>query len=161
MNNLKFLLLLLGSVFLFGACQNSTEKEKNTHKTENSTAMEKEIPFSIAKNYFVKKDIETVKNPKITTQKEFDQIFGMATTMSEEGKPTPIDFSKQFVIAVVLPETDIATELHAVDLIQNEEEKLIFTYQKEEDKKISHTIKPLLMVLVDNKYQGEVILNQD
>ena len=35
----------------------------------------------------------------------------MATTKGKDGKPTAIDFTKQFVLAIVLPETDFATEI--------------------------------------------------
>ena len=60
-----------------------------------------DIPFIVTKNYFTKNTVKRggLENPKIETKENFDGIFGAATTMN--GKPSEINFSKQYVIAVV------------------------------------------------------------
>ena len=70
-----------------------------------------EVAFEVAKNYFFKNDQEIPASPKITTAEEFGKLFGMATTMGKDGKPTEIDFTKQFVLAIVLSVTNLATEI--------------------------------------------------
>ena len=78
--------------------------------TEGNEASDK-VAFEVAKNYFFKNDQEIPASPKITTAEEFGKLFGMATTIGEDGKPTEIDFTKQFVLAIVLPVTNLATEI--------------------------------------------------
>jgi len=154
MKTIKNIFIILSCVFMFTACE-------NTNKTKKNTTNDAVISYKIAKNYFVKNTVDEIENPKITSQEDFDEIFGMATTMGEDGKPTSIDFSKEFVIAVILPETDISTELQPIDLIENEKNNLIFTYKKEEGEKLSHTIKPALILIVDNNHKGEVTLKEE
>lgn len=75
-----------------------------------------EVAFEVAKNYFFKNNQEIPSSPKITTSEEFGKLFGMATTMGKEGKPTEIDFTNQFVLAIVLPITNLATEINPIKL---------------------------------------------
>lgn len=143
--NILLLSLLLTLVLV--SCQNSKEN--------------KEIPFETAKNYFVLNTIEKLENPKITDQESFENIFGMGTTMGEEGKKTNIDFSKEFVIGVVLPETQQQIKLHPKKLTQNDQGDLTFIYSKEKGEDLQHTIKPILMVVVDKKYEGNVEVKEE
>ena len=86
--------------------------QKQITAVENNVE-NKEVAFGIAKNYFFKNDLDILPaSPKITTEENFNKLFGMATTMGKDGKPTSIDFSKQFVLVIVLPVTDIATEIN-------------------------------------------------
>ena len=48
----------------------------------------------------IKNDQVIPEYPKITTEEEFNKLFGMATIMGKDGKPTAIDFTKQFVLGV-------------------------------------------------------------
>lgn len=155
----RILFLSLLAVCTLGACQNTSKNEDATKQGEETASPKHDkadVPFTVAKNYFLKNTVETLDHPKFTTSEEFEENFGMATTMGESGKPTPIDFSKQYVIAVALPETNVETKLEPIDLIQDEQGDLTFTYKKEEGEELSHTISPSLIVLVDNEYQGEV-----
>lgn len=140
-----FLSLML--IFALGACQNS----KN----------ETEVPYQEAKNYFVNNTVEKLDNHKITDQETFESIFGMATTMGDEGRPTAIDFSKEFAIAVVLPETQKQITLHPKKLTQDEKGTLTFRYSKEKGEDLTHTIKPVLIVIVDNQYDGTVKVKEE
>jgi hypothetical protein len=118
-----------------------------------------DIPYTIAKNYFVNNDykIEDHPAPKITSQQEFDRIFGKARVMGENGKPTSIDFSKQYVLSVIGQPTDHNTEITPISLKQNAG-NILFRYKITEGEKRLVTIQPMLLLIVENKYQGEVQL---
>ena len=118
-----------------------------------------EVSFEVAKNYFFKngKDILPA-NPKITTEEEFSKLFGMATTMGKDGKPTPIDFGKQFVLAVVLPVTDFETEINPVK-VEDKGDSLFYSYEVKTGEKQSFSIQPISIIAIDKKYEDkEVVL---
>ncbi len=154
-------------VFL-SACQPTTPPQNSASPTAednveagatNNTATAKEdISFAIAKNYFVKHSMSPLDNPKIETAEQFQSIFGAATTMGEAGKPTDIDFSKQYVIAVVLPETNLNTTIEAVRLQKNEHNEIDFYYHIQKGEPQTYTIKPALAIVVDKKADGKVNL---
>ena len=93
-------------MIVLAACGNK-QAAAPVESEENSN----EVAFEVAKNYFFKNDHEIPASPKITTAEEFGKLFGMATTMGKDGKPTEIDFTKQFVLAIALPVTNLATEI--------------------------------------------------
>lgn len=121
---------------------------------EDATAQS--VPYQVADRYFVNNNLTALPPLKITTQSEFDRCFGMATVMGPGGTPTPVDFSRQFVIAVTQPVTDRATELTARSLRRSADGRLLLTYRLKQGERRSYTIRPLLMVIVDKKYEGEV-----
>ena len=124
---------------------------------ENNNAAE-DVAFEVAKNYFFKNDQTIPTSPKITTEEEFNNLFGMATTMGEDGKPTEIDFSKQFVLAIVRPVTDIATEITPVKL-EAKGDSLFYTYDVKIGEKQSFSIQPVSIIILDRKFENnEVIL---
>jgi len=103
---------ILISILLLVGCNSSV-------KSGDSTINE-EVPYKEAKNYFVKNNIDArIDMPKFETQQEFDKVFGMATTMGENGKPTPIDFSKEFVVAQIENPSTQSTELKPVSIRKN------------------------------------------
>ena len=111
------------------------------------------VPFEVAKNYFFKNGQTIPTSPKITAAEAFDQLFGMAAFMGKNGQPTPIDFEKQFAIAVVLLETNHSTELHAESLT-DDGKKLIFTYRVDvAPKENTWTQVPMLLIFVDRQYE--------
>ena len=121
-----------------------------------------EVSFEVAKNYFFKngKDILPA-NPKITTEEEFSKLFGMATTMGKDGKPTPIDFGKQFVLAVVLPVTDFETEINPVK-VEEKGDSLFYSYEVKTGEKQSFSIQPISIIILDKKYENkEIVLVND
>jgi len=117
------------------------------------------ISYTVAENYFLKNTVQEIPNPKVDNQADFEQMFGMATTMGDNGKPTKIDFSKQFVIVVTKPETDVHTELRPVSLIQSGND-IVFTYKVEKGAKQSYTMKPLLAVIVEKNNKGKIVVKE-
>ncbi len=154
---------VIASLF-FTACQNNSKKNDNI-ENKNSVIKEKEdqakdITFTVAKNYFVKNTVQKLDNPKIETSEKFAEIFGMATTMGNDGKPTEIDFSKQYVIAVVMPETDMMTTVEPVSLQKNTKGDVILIYKSVIGEKQSYTTRPNFAIIVDKTENGNVILKE-
>lgn len=135
------------------ACNNkpATAVENNIEKGE--------VPFEVAKNYFFKNDLDILPaSPKITSEEVFNKLFGVATTMGEDGQPTQIDFAKQFAVAIVLPVTDFATEINPVKL-EVAGDSLLYTYQVKTGEKQSYSIQPISIIAIDKKYENkEVVL---
>lgn len=121
----------------------------------------KEVPFIVAHNYFVRNDVTAPIPAKIGSQEEFERYFGMAAFMGKNGQPTPIDFEKQFAIAVVLPETNHSTELHAESLTADGS-KLIFTYSVDvASGENTWTQVPMLLIFVDRQYERNSVETQE
>ena len=103
---MKKILFAFAALIIVAACGN-----KQAAAPAEGDGASNEVAFEVAKNYFFNNGQEIPSSSKITTAEEFGKLFGMATTMGEDGKPTPIDFAKQFVLAIVLPVTNLATEI--------------------------------------------------
>lgn len=130
------------------------DKKINSNEV-TQTAVSDTIPYVVADNYFVRNDVDSV--PTVITDKQiFDSCFGAAPVMGENGEPTPIDFSKQYVIAVTLPDTDMETSLEAGTLTKNNEGGYTFTYNVKQGDKTTFTIRPLLLAVVSREYLGNV-----
>jgi hypothetical protein len=116
------------------------------------------LPYKEAEHYFLRNDVDGRKVPAaIATRSDFDRCFGMAAVMG--GQPTPIDFDRQFVIAVVLPETNHSTTIHP-DTLTDEGDALQLEYgvsvSPEEN---TWTSVPLCLLIVDKRYErGQVVL---
>ena len=81
----------------------------------------------------------------------------MATTMGKDGKPTPIDFSKQFVLAIVLPVTDFATEINPVK-VEEKGDSLLYSYEVKTGEKQSYSIQPVSIIILDKKYENKEVV---
>ena len=80
-------------------------------------------------------------------------MFGKAPVMGS--LPTPVDFDKQYVIAVIEPMTDEAVYLEVESLVKIGG-KVIMTYSRETGGRRSYSVRPMLMLVVDREYAGEV-----
>lgn len=157
----KMIQLLLSLVVCATACQ--TKKETTVQPKSDSEAIvgkSDTLPFVIAQNYFVKNTVEAIENPKIETDAVFNSYFGAATTMGNNGKPTAVDFTKEFAIAIVLPKTENATTIQPVVLKKDVNHSLVFEYKVAVGDKQSYTSHPFLLVLVDKKLDGKVLLKK-
>lgn len=119
--------------------------------------IKKEIPFTVAHNYFVRNDVTQPVPAKLASQDEFERYFGMAAFMGKKGQPTPIDFETQFAVAVVLPETNHSTELDAVSLT-DDGSKLTFTYRADvAEKENTWTQVPVLLIFVHRQHERDSV----
>lgn len=114
------------------------------------------IPFTIAKNYFVNNTFQNsdIQFFKILSIEELNKVMGMATVMGANGRPTNIDFKKQFAIAVIHYESDTMTELIPSKLFLQGKRNLIFEYRKRLGEKMTYIAKPFMLILVDGKYRN-------
>lgn len=114
------------------------------------------VDCDVAKNYFVRNGVKDYSPRVMTSRSEFEKTFGMAATMGEDGVPTPIDFSKSNAVAVILPPTDIDTEIK-VKSVKEEDGKLVVRYAAvEKGRPMSYTMVPCLLLKVDKKYGSNV-----
>ena len=144
--------VLLAFAVLLGLVACTTNKATSAEKSVVSS----EVPFTVVEHYFFNKGQDIPVNPKITSEELFKQLFGMATVMGENGKPTEIDFSKQFVLAVVLPVTDINTEITPVK-VEEKGDTLFYHYDVKTGEKQSFSIQPLSIIILDKKYENKEI----
>lgn len=144
--------VLLAIAVLLGLVACTTNKATSAEKSVVSS----EVPFTVAEHYFFNKGQDIPVNPKITSEELFKQLFGMATVMGENGKPTEIDFAKQFVLAVVLPVTDINTEITPVK-VEEKGDTLFYHYDVKTGEKQSFSIQPLSIIILDKKYENKEI----
>ena len=121
-----------------------------------------EVPYTKLQNYFFRNDAQIPTNPKIDTKEQFDSLFGMAPVMGADGKPTPVDFERQFVISVVLPVTNQQTELYGEHLYAYKDllgkSNLYFWYSANRGSDtLSYTMQPILLIAVDRQHNAEYI----
>ena len=125
-----------------------------------------EVPYTELKHYFFRNDAEIPANPKIDTQEQFDNFFGMAAVMGADGRPTAVDFAKQFVIAVVLPVTNQETEidderlLYYKDLLGGTNLDFCYRVDRDEDT-LSYSMQPIMLIAVDRQYEADNVYLQE
>lgn len=144
-NLLLYTLLSLGFVYLSG-CMASKGK------------VVRDIPYKTVDNYFVRNDVEGTPPITIKGSDEFERYFGMAATMGPDGRPTDVDFNKYYVICVALPPTDLDTDLSVESLSEVLGGKLILRYVVRRGESRSYSIRSLLLLMVDKKYEMPVEL---
>lgn len=125
------------------------------HTSKN---MDKTIPYEVAERYFIRNDVNGLPPTVIFSAEEFEKYFGMATVMGTNGNPTEIDFSKNFVICIALDPTDIETSLSVISLTNTNSDQLDLRYEIKRGEKMSYTTQPLMLLIVDKKYEKPVIL---
>ena len=112
-----------------------------------------DIPFEEVKYYFFRNDAEIPESPLIESAEQFESLFGAAAFMGKDGRPTPVDFDKEFVIAVVYPVTDVSTEL-TPESLRREGRELVLSYLETTGEKQTWSMRPVLLVKVDREYMG-------
>ena len=138
MTKLLFLAALSGVLFYCG-CANSKQTK---------------VDYTVISGYFVRNDVQNATLvEKITSQEAFSEYFGMGATMSQT--PSPIDFGKELVVAVILPLTDYATEI-TVDSLFLQDGKLDLYYSVHTGGRQSYTMRPFYAVKVGREHDGEL-----
>ena len=153
---MKKVLFALAAMIVMAACGNK-QAVAPAESGENSN----EVAFEVAKNYFFKNNQEIPSSPKITTSEEFGKLFGMATTMGKEGKPTEIDFTNQFVLAIVLPITNLATEINPTKL-EEKGDTLFYFYDTKVGEAQTYSTRPISLIILDKKFADKqmVMVNE-
>lgn len=121
----------------------------------------KNVAYTLARNYFFRNDAKIPADPKITSQAQLESLFGMATHMGADGRPTEINFKKQMGVAIVLPETDRATEIK-VNSVSSNGQQVTVNYDVVRGEHRSYSIQPMELLIIDSKYaDNKIILLQN
>lgn len=108
------------------------------------------IPYTVAQHYFVRNDVDSVPTI-INSQAELEKYFGMAAYMGPNGEPTKIDFSQNSVLAVVLPVTDLATEIIPESFVRESNGDAVFSCEVKTGEKQSYSTRPMLTAIVNKQ----------
>lgn len=152
---LQTISLVLAATLLLTGCKANSEMTKAARQEAMAIEKAPSIPYMEAKNYFLLNNVEQLPTGAITSEKEFNGLFGAAATMGEGGQPTPIDFSCQMVLAISRPATNRQSKLEVVDL-KKPAGTLIFRYRCVQGDTLSYQIRPTLILVVDKKHQGNI-----
>lgn len=119
---------------------------------------EEEIPFIVMQNYFVKNTAnDSLSLVEVTSKEEFEKLFGTAAYMGDNGLPTAIDFGKEFVIGVI-GSTTWFDENYVPVALKKCGNAFEFSYKTVRgNEKRSFSIRPSLLIKVDNIYKGKVV----
>ena len=159
---------------LLAGCKLTTPTALTTAETTTATQQPYAVPYTIAQGYFVRNDVDSLPSNRIITREQFDSLFGMATVMGANGKPTPIDFDRQFVIAVDAPVTNRITSIVPISLefvpasiaSTNARAKVAagttieFTFKTQYGTPQSFSTHPVLILVVDRRYDAPVVLHR-
>lgn len=111
------------------------------------------VNYTVLNNYFHNSDASLPASPLITTQKEFDKQFGAAAYMGKGGIPTKVNFKRQVVLAVVLPETNKATKIDSVSVKVTGANEITLAYTLHEGAERGYTTQPMYLMAIDKKYR--------
>lgn len=129
----------------------------NACRSQKNVTTQQDIPYTVAQHYFFNNNQQIPTDAKARTQKRFEELFGMAAVMGKNGTPTPIDFKKQFAIAIVLPVTNVETKI-TVGRLEANEDNLTLYYQVTRGKSLSYSMQPMSLIFVDKKYEKKNVV---
>lgn len=112
------------------------------------------VSYTVLHNYFHNNDAPMPSSPLITTQKDFDEQFGMAAYMGKGGQPTPVNFKKQAVLAIVLPVTNKLTDIDSVSVKQSGKNELTLAYTVHEGAEMGYSIQPVFLMSINKRYKN-------
>ena len=144
---MKHLILPLAVGSLLLLCCNCSFMDK-MYAAQKIDEVATPVPYTTLENYYVRNDVDCSKQQRliINNKAEFEKYFGMAATMG--GLPTEVNWNKQYVIALILPETKRATSIEPVN-VKVANDFLVFSYQVRKGDKMSHSIVPFTAVAID------------
>lgn len=144
---MKNIIIILISTLLVSSCTVNTPQ--------------KNISYKPAKKYFVKNtyDNKDLSEKIITSQDEFDQVFGAASTMGINGKPTPIDFSKENVLALIYPKTSLEVKIIPISLQENKQ-NIVYSYKVTEGAQRSFMTIPNAIIIIQKPDSKKIIFHK-
>ena len=154
MKKISILLIAVVAMLVSTSCSITKDVEKNAVP----------IAFTTLSNYYVNNTVDTKKKitKSFSSEAEFNEYFGAAAVMGANGQPTYVNWKTQYVLAVILPETDRATEAYPLSVVQNGN-AVIFNYKVDKGDKQSWTRVPFTAVVLDRPTvdsQMEIFYNE-
>ncbi len=136
LNILALLALLLG----FAQCNPLKKVEAQAYP----------ISYTELINYYPMNPDGDKKQHKLSfdNEQDFRRYFGEAAVMGTNGQPTPVNFKTQFVLAVVLPDTDRDTQVIPAEISQVGS-TIVFNYHIKKGDKLGYRIRPYAAVAID------------
>ena len=110
------------------------------------------VAYTVLNNYYHNNNAPLPSSPLITTQKEFDEQFGTAAYMGKGGLPTKVNFKRQAVLAIVLPQTNKTTVIDSVSVKVTGANQLTLAYTVHEGAERGYTTQPMQLMAIDKKY---------
>lgn len=104
--------------------------------------------YKVLDNYYVRNDIDCSKQQRlvIDNEQDFNAFFGKAAIMG--GTPTDINWKTQYVVAILLPQTNRPTMVTPLEVKRNDH-SVIFKYQVNRGRKTSYTLVPFAAIALD------------
>ncbi|MGI9191312.1 MAG: hypothetical protein ACR2IL_04260 [Chitinophagaceae bacterium] len=147
---LAFLLLCFS--LLFASC--ATTSQENTSEAQAKTDT---LAFTPVKNYFVNNTVDSSGLFLLNTNEACSALFGMATLMGPNGKPTTFNAETQTLLAYILPETDTATEIIPVRVERIDSNTLQFCCRiTRGDSAMTYRIRPFSAVIIEKQAQQQI-----
>jgi len=121
------------------------------------------VPYTIAEKYFLRNDAQPVFDGDgkvrdyvfIESKEDLERTFGYGTIMGPNGKPTAIDFTKQFAIGLFITSENTIKKLTVKSLVKKGND-LVLAYEVESGDKAAKTDKAFKILIIDKKYGGPV-----
>lgn len=122
------------------------------------------INYTELANYYVLNNVDVSKTQRlvINSQQTFEAYFGEAAVMGRNGQPTMVNFKTQYVLAVVLPETDRQTEVIPGEVVLNGN-TIVMNYRVNKGAKTTYRMVPFAAIAIDkpvNDTQMEIYFKQ-
>ncbi len=124
------------------------------------------VIYSVAKNYYVDRmNNQEVIYKKISSYNELISIFGLDPKTDKngdlsEGKPTEVDFSKNYVIGLIAPQSYKNKEIIINNIIKNNGNITINYSIKDTATPITSRFAPFKILIIDRRYDGNISLNK-
>ena len=137
-----FLIVALAAVALL-CCQCTTSKE-----LRQAQKGAQDVPYTVLQNYYVRNDVNATQMQRLIldNEEDFNAFFGPAAVMG--GLPTDINWKTQFVIAIVLPETQRTTNV-IPKAVKQSPGNVIFEYALNRGRKTGYRQVPFSAVAVN------------
>lgn len=145
---MKHLTIILAVGALLLMCCNCSFMDK-MYAAEKIDKVATPVHYTTLENYFVHNDVDCSKQRRLIldNQQDFDAFFGKAATMG--GLPTTVNWNKQYVVAIILPETKRATSIEPVAVKVTDNDVMVFSYHIKKGDKMSHSMVPFTAVAID------------
>ena len=134
----RLLIAFSAALVLLSSCVTSQKSLKES----------KPVAFVEARNYFHIGEETKPVILKITSKTEFERQFG------EAAEPTHIDFNKSFVVAYIMPQTSLKTDLRPLSLSEVGKKELLLIYDLKQGSKQSYSTQPFFILIVNKRYEG-------
>ena len=140
------IILAVGTLLLMCCNCSFMDKMYAAQKIDNVATP---IHYTTLENYYVRNDVDCSKQRRLIfdNEQDFEAFFGMVATMG--GLPTAVNWNKQYVVAIVLPETKRATAIEPIAVKVAEDNVIVFSYHVKKGDKMAHSMVPFTAVAID------------